>query len=134
MAWPLSGEIVMAFSMDHVIYDKTLEQYRTNDSISIAAQPGTEVRAAAEGLVAEITTTRENGKTVVVDHGNGWRTTYSQLQDNVPVSVGSVVQKGQIIGGVGEPSLYSVLLGPHLEFAVAQNGTALNPKDVLVRE
>ena len=134
MTWPVTGEVVMAFSADHVIYDRTLDQYRTNDSLSIAAALGTEVRAAAEGVVTEITSSRENGRTVVVDHGNGWRTTYSQLQDNVPVSVGSVVRQGQILGGVGEPSLYSVLLGPHLEFAVLKDNVALNPKDVLVRE
>jgi len=134
MDWPLTGEIVMAYSVDHVIYDRTLDQYRTNNSISIAAQQGTEVRAAAEGVVLEVTSTRESGKTVVVEHGNGWRTTYSQLQDNVLVAVGSVVTKGQIIGGVGEPSLYSVLLGPHLQFAVARDGASVNPKDVLVRE
>jgi len=134
MAWPVLGDIVMEYSMDHVVYDKTLDQYRTNDSLCIAAPAGTEVRAAAEGYVAEVLTTRENGKTVVVDHGNGWRTTYSQLQDNVPVSVGSVVAKGQIIGGVGLPSIYSVLLGAHLEFSVLQSGAATNPKDVLVME
>ena len=134
MAWPLTGELVMPFSMDHVVYDKTLDQYRTNDSISIAAAEGTAVRAAAEGLVASITTTRENGKTVVVDHGNGWRTTYCQLRDDVPVSVGSVVAQGEVLGSVGAPSLYSVLLGPHLEFSVARSGAMLNPLDMLAQE
>ena len=134
MAWPVTGEVVMAYSMDHVIYDKTLDQYRTNDSIAIAAALGTEVRAAASGTVVEVTSSRESGKTVVVDHGNGWQTTYSQLQGNVPVEVGSVVKEGQIVGGVGEPSLYSVLLGSHLEFSVARDGVAVNPKDVLVKE
>ena len=134
MAWPVTGEIVMAYSMDHVIYDRTLDQYRTNDSIAIAAPLGTEVRAAATGIVLEITSSRESGKTVVVDHGNGWTTTYSQLQGNVPVEVGSVVREGQIVGGVGEPSLYSVLLGPHLQFAVARDGAPMNPGDILVRD
>jgi len=134
MDWPLTGEIVMAFSMDHVVYDKTLDQYRTNDSICIAAEQDAAVRAAAEGLVISVTSSREKGKTVVLDHGNGWRTTYCQLQDDVPVSVGSVVAQGQVLGSIGEPSLYSVLLGPHLDFTVTRSGTVVNPLDVFAKE
>lgn len=131
MLWPVLGEIVMDFSTDTLVYDKTLEQYRTNDNICISAPSGTQVRAAAEGIVADVTKTKELGNTVVVDHGNGWVTTYSQLQDNILVSVGDVVESGQILGGVGEPSIYSVLLGSHLNFEVLRDDTPINPKNIL---
>ena len=133
MAWPLTGEIVMAYSMDHVIYDKTLDQYRTNSSISIASEEGAEVRAAADGLVTAVEKSRENGRTVVLEHGNGWQTTYCQLQDDVPVDVGSVVKQGQVLGNVSAPSMYSVLLGPHLDFSVARSGVVMNPLDMLAK-
>jgi murein DD-endopeptidase MepM/ murein hydrolase activator NlpD len=67
----------------------------------------------------------------VLDHGNGWRTTYSQLQDNVLVSMDDVVTSGQIIGGVGEPSIYSVLLGSHVDFGVSRDDVPVDPADVL---
>jgi murein DD-endopeptidase MepM/ murein hydrolase activator NlpD len=131
MLWPVLGEIVMDFSTDALVYDKTLEQYRTNDSVCISAPSGTQVRSAAEGLVVAIETSKEFGNTVVVEHGNGWVTTYSQLQDNILVSVGDVVESGQIIGGVGEPSIYSALLGSHLNFIVSKDDVPVNPNDIL---
>ncbi len=131
MEWPVLGEIVMNYSMDHLVYDKTLEQYRTNNSVSIAADVGSQVHASADGIVSEIFTSRELGKSVVLDHGNGWKTTYSQLQDNVLVKQGDVVKAGQAIGGVGSPSIYSLMLGNHLTFSVTSNEQYVNPNTVL---
>lgn len=134
MNWPVLGDVVMDYSVDHVIYDQTLDQYRINDVLCISAEEGSEVRAAADGIVSSVTTTKKDGKKVVIDHGNGWLTTYSQLQDTVLIDVGDVVSKGQIIGGVGSPSIYGVLLGNHLGFAVSKDSRSVNPKDVLAMQ
>lgn len=134
MEWPVLGDIVMDYSVDHVIYDKTLDQYRINDTLCIAADLGTEVRAAADGMVSSITSTKVDGKRVVIDHGNGWLTTYTQLQDTVPVEVGDVVRKGQAIGSVGDPSIYGVSLGQHLGFSVSKDAKTMNPKDILAAQ
>lgn len=131
MQWPVFGEVVMDFSIDRLIYDRTLDQFRTNDSISIAAELGTQVLAAAEGVVDRIGHSRENGNYVVINHGNGWLTTYSQLQDGVLVSMGDVVSAGQPVGGVGSPSVFSVLLGNHIGFRVENNGATVDPRTVL---
>jgi len=131
MIWPVNGEIVMDFSMDRLIHDVTLNQFRTNDKVSIAATIGTQVRAAADGIVRSITTDRRLGNTVVVEHGNGWFTTYSQLQDHILVEEGDVVVEGQVIGGVGEPSIFYTLLGSHLSFRVMRDDTPVNPMIVL---
>lgn len=128
MSWPVEGEIVMDYSMDTAIYDKTLEQYRTNNSLCISAPVGTQVKATSEGVVTAISNSRESGNTVVISHGNGWLTTYSQLQGSVLVNEGQVVKEGDVIGGVGEPSNYSILLGPHLEFKISKEGSATDPK------
>jgi murein DD-endopeptidase MepM/ murein hydrolase activator NlpD len=131
MSWPVVGEVIMPFSMNSLVYDQTLEQFRTNDSISIAAVAGTQVRAAADGVVVSVKSTRELGNAVVVDNGNGWTTTYSQLQDGVLVKEGDVVKKDQVIGGVGNPSVHSVLLGNHLGLRIAKDDMAKNPLDLL---
>lgn len=131
MAWPVSGQILMDYNMDSAIYDKTLEQYRTNNSICISAPLGAEVLAGADGTVTAVTKDEEKGVSVSVEHGNGWLSTYSQLQNNVSVSEGQTVFKGDIIGNIGEPSKYSVALGPHLEFSVFKDNEATDPKLVL---
>ncbi len=131
MSWPVLGEIVMDYSSEKMIYDKTLEQFRRNDSIAISSDVGSQVKASAEGIVRSVEKSREDGVTVVIDNGNGWSTTYSQLQDGVLVTEGDYVKPGQVIGGVGEPSIYSVLLGSHLDFKVTKDGNAVDPKELL---
>ena len=131
MTWPVFGQIVMDYSMETAVYDKTLEQYRTNDSIAISAEEGTEVLAAAEGVIERVYADVEDGNTVVINHGNGWASTYSQLQDNVLVAVGQVIAEGEVIGNVGTPSNYSVNLGPHLDFKITKDNVSTDPKLVL---
>ncbi|MDR3090582.1 MAG: M23 family metallopeptidase [Clostridiales bacterium] len=133
MLWPTIGDVVMGYSPDHAVYDVTLDQYRTNDSICISAKLGAQVRAAAAGRVKEVSKSKENGNKVVIDHGNNWETTYTQLQDNALVSVGDVVKAGQVIGGVGKPSIYSVLLGEHLGFTVSNADGTVNPESVMAK-
>lgn len=127
-AMPLAGNIVMDYSVDHTIYDATLDQYRTNDHISIEAKKGDSVKAAEAGTVESIQTDDERGVTVVINHENGWQTTYSQLQEDVVVKEGDKVKKGQEIGFVAEPTKYSVALGEHVDFSIAKDGIKLDPK------
>ncbi|MBQ9090978.1 MAG: M23 family metallopeptidase [Anaerotignum sp.] len=125
-AYPLQGEVVLPYSIDHAIYDPTLEQYRTNASISISAEKGAEVKAAADGTVQKIAEDAETGKTVTIAHGENWLTTYGQLADTVKVKEGDKVTQGQTIGSVDAPTKYGTALGSHLEFSMEQNG---EPKD-----
>jgi len=134
MHWPVLGEIVMDFAMDRLVFDSTLDQWRVNDTLAISADRGTPVRAAAPGRVQEAELTRQFGKRVVIDHGNGWFTTYSQLDPDVVVSVGDVVSRGQIIGNVGSPSIFAGRLGYHVGFAVTSNDAPVDPNDLLIRE
>lgn len=131
MVWPVAGQIIMDYSTEASVYDKTLDQYRTNDSICISAALGDEVCASADGVVSAITKDDEKGVSVTLDHGNGWLSTYSQLQDNLNISDGQTVYKGDKIGLVAEPSKYSVALGPHIEFSVYKDDVATDPKIVL---
>ncbi|MCL2618510.1 MAG: M23 family metallopeptidase [Defluviitaleaceae bacterium] len=131
MEWPVLGQVVMNYSSDRLIYDMTLDQYRTNDTISISAELGSQVLASAAGIVDFVGYSRETGNYVVINHGNGWITTYGQLQDGVLVRVGDVVRAGQPVGGVGNPSIYSVLLGNHINFRVENHGITVDPQAVL---
>lgn len=132
--YPVRGEIVMPYSIDHAIYDPTLEQYRTNSSISLSAEKGTEVQAAADGRVKEIGADAEGGNTIVIEHANGWLTTYGQLEDTVSVKQGDEVQQGQVIGTVDAPTKYGAALGTHLDFAMEKDGAPVNPQEKLQAE
>ncbi|WP_250278742.1 M23 family metallopeptidase [[Clostridium] colinum] len=134
MSWPVFGNIVSKFDMSTSVYDKTLDQYKVSDSICISTPVGTDVKATAEGIVENIFLDDEIGQTVVINHGNGWVSTYSQLEENVSVAVGDVVDEGQVIGKVSEPSKYGVALGPHLDFKVLKDDTPKDPTEVLSQQ
>ncbi len=127
MLWPTNGEILMKFSMDKVVYDKTLDQFRTNDSVYIGAKVGDKVVAAADGTVAATGKNIENGTYIIINHGNGWRTIYSQLNESIKVSKGEYVTEGQLIGHVATPTNYGVNQGSHLNFKVEKNQVPVNP-------
>jgi len=131
MHWPVLGDVVMDFAMDRLVYDITLDQWRTNDNVAISAERGDPVRAAASGVVTNILESRQFGPTVVIDHGNGWVTTYSQLDPLPAVSVGDVVTRGQIIGNVGSPSIFGSLLGYHVNFTVTSDDAPIDPNTLL---
>ena len=132
LLWPVEGEIVMHFSIDALIYDPTLDQFRTNDDIRITAEGGTHVQSGAEGRVLAIGRNVVRGNYVEIDHGNGWIATYGQLADSKQVAVGDIVRAGQIIGSVGEPSIFGYLHGTHVNLHVTQNDEPVDPYALLV--
>ncbi len=127
LMWPIEGETLLAYSADRTVYDATLDQYRTNDSIWIAADPGDVVRAAESGTVASAESLPVSGNTVTLEHDNGWRTTYGQLE-SLLVEPGEEVFKGEIIGYVGQTTKYGVNQGDHLEFSVFVENESVDPK------
>lgn len=129
--YPLSGEILLPYSVETAIFDPTLEQYRTNDNICIAAEEGTPVMAAAGGTVAEVKDDERTGRTVVIEHADGWRTTYSPLNEDTAVEKGDAIQQGDTIGTVALPEKYGAALGSHLQFSMEQNGQSVDPQTKL---
>ncbi|MCL1925235.1 MAG: M23 family metallopeptidase [Defluviitaleaceae bacterium] len=126
MAWPVRGEVVMDYSTDRFIFDPTLNLYRTNAIMGIASTEGTPVQAAAEGVISSITNTRREGNKITIDHGNGWSTTYTQL-DDIIVSVGDVVVLGEVIAHVARPTIFSSELGENVGIRVTRDNETVNP-------
>ncbi len=131
MVWPVSGVVLMDYSADALIYDETLDLYRTNESISIGAAEAEEVLAAADGIVTDIGESDALGNYVVLDNGSGYETTYGQLSEDLAVAVGEYVAQGEVLGCIDAPSWYSSALGTHLTFTVTVNGETVNPLEFL---
>lgn len=128
---PLNGQIVAAFSVDQLVYNETLEDWRTHDGIDIAAQAGTTVLSASSGTVLSVEDDALMGTTVVVGHDGGYQTTYANLQARPTVEVGDTVSAGQILGAVGTTAAAEAAQGPHLHFSVTRNGDAVDPDTFL---
>lgn len=127
LAWPVNGNVIMNYSMDHTIYFATLMQYKCNPAIIIDAEIGTEVKAAADGVITGIdATNEETGMTVTMEIGDGYSVVYGQL-DNLNHDVGDFVTMGDTIGTVAEPTKYYTVEGSNLYFQVMENGKTINP-------
>ena len=124
---PLKGEIQKMYSIDKVIYSKTLEQWKTHDGIDIAADEGTEVKSIEKGVVESIENDSFYGTTIKIEHKSGYKSVYCNLDKNVYVTVGESVVKGQKIGKVGNTSIGEYLDDPHLHFMLYLNDESVDP-------
>ena len=101
---------------------------RTHTGTDISGTTGDSIKAADNGIV--ITAEYQDngyGNIIIIDHQNGVHTWYAHL-DSIDVKVGDVVQKGNVIGKLGNTG-YST--GPHLHFEVRKDGTPVDPAKYL---
>lgn len=118
--WPVSGEIIYRFGPQQLPNNTTISWH----GIGIAAAPGTPVRAIAAGTVRFAVPLGTYGRSVVLDHGGGFYSVYSQLSD-LTVRQGQTVERGAVIGRTGGENSDE---GPHLHFQIhGQDGQALDP-------
>ncbi len=129
--WPLSGEIDVAYSMDKLIYDRTMADWRTHNGVDIASEVGTRVLAAADGTVEEVYDDDLLGTTVVIDHGSGITSRYSNLASIPTVEEGDTVTMGSVIGAVGDTAIAETVGVPHLHFAMTCGGEPADPAEFL---
>ncbi|MBL7877369.1 MAG: M23 family metallopeptidase [Cyclobacteriaceae bacterium] len=97
-----------------------------HDGVDIASPRGTVVNTTAGGQISVVKRSdlvAGYGNYIEVDHGDGYVTRYSHLEEIV-VRQGQTVKKGQSIGIVGSSG---GSIAPHLHYEVIRNGINLNP-------
>lgn len=125
---PVSGEVILPYSMDGSIYFATLDQYKYNPAMVFSAQEGTAVSACATGQVLSVSKDAKLGHMVTIDLGDGYQAVYGQLKD-IEVTVGSFVETGAAIGVVSAPTKYYSMEGSNLYFQLTKDGTPVNPEN-----
>ena len=101
-----------------------------HNALDLRADEGTDVLAAADGMVLYTGQDYVNGWTVVLGHGNDssgrpLTTVYSHLQAEPSVLMGQLVTTGQVIAQSGNTGHST---GPHLHFAVYLDGNPVDPQ------
>ncbi len=103
----------------HPFY-KTLTSHQ---GVDYAIPEGSRVFATADGKVKEVRRSSTHGQTIIIDHGNGYETSYSHLQ-RISVVRNQQVRRGDIIALSGDTGLS---LAPHLHYEVRLNGMRVDP-------
>lgn len=99
------------------------EERNPHSGLDFAVPKGTPVKAPADGVVTIVDDYFFNGKTVFVDHGQGFITMYCHLSA-FKVKPGQSVKRGEVIAYVGSTGRAT---GPHLHWNVSLNGARVDP-------
>ena len=84
------------------------------------------VKAVRKAKVREIKKSAEYGQTVLMDLGNEYTVLYGQLKD-IRVKEGTMVNAGEVIAKVAEPTSYYTLEGTNLYFQMEKDKKSVDP-------
>jgi murein DD-endopeptidase MepM/ murein hydrolase activator NlpD len=122
---PISGKdltrVASGFGLRiHPIY----KIIKFHSGMDFTAPAGTDVYASGNGIVAVVQSSQRGlGKNIVIDHGFGYSSIYAHLS-NFNVRVGQKVQRGDVIGYVGNTG---TSIANHLHYEIKLNGANVDP-------
>ncbi len=124
-AWPAKGRISGVYGSQRILNG---EPRQPHYGIDIAVPTGTPVLAPADGVVA---LTHPDlyfaGKTLVIDHGQGLKSSLLHLSE-ILVEEGEAVRKGQPVAKVGATGRVT---GPHLDWRVSWFDRWIDPAQLV---
>lgn len=143
LLWPVQGANAVRLSQDfeapdrsgvwtEVGFEATIETAEDGGTalvvtyhaaIDIPGERGTPILAAADGAVRETGFDAERGNYLILDHGDGLTTLYAQCRE-ILVTEGQSVAAGDTVAEMGSSGMST---GPHLHFAVLQDGVEQPP-------
>lgn len=105
-----------------------LNRIRAHKGTDYAAGRGTPIRSTGAGKVSFKGRKGGWGNTVIVQHGQKYKTLYAHMSKfKKGLKNGSRVKQGEVIGYVGSTGLAT---GPHLHYEFYENGAVRNPVTV----
>ncbi len=148
--WPVKGDVeelthyptlppIPNFKVDALVcgygnqvnpFNKLLYKHK---GVDLSAERGSEVLASGSGkilLVSRSVMPTGLGNHIIIDHENGYTTTYAHLQD-IKVFQGQKIKQGMTIGTVG---ISGGVIAPHLHFEIAKNDKNCNPIQFLIKK
>ena len=126
--WPVEGILRDRFGFIRNRFGAGKSRF--HQGIDISTRPGSLVMASADGTVHSTNWRSDYGKTIILKHHFGLSTVYAHLS-GYNVQPGEVVQRGQVIGFVGNTGRST---GPHLHYEVRIGDMPVNPVRYLSRQ
>ncbi len=126
-----NATIVKDYSAKELQYNDTLEQWEIHKAIDFKSDTSNEVLAVYNGTISNIYTNYLEGTVIVIDHGNGLKSIYKSLNNELTLKVGDTVKQGDVIATVSDTMSRELNTGAHLHFEVFKDELAVDPNDYL---
>jgi septal ring factor EnvC (AmiA/AmiB activator) len=121
LPWPIKGKIIHKYGKQR---NAQLKTTINNTGIDIRARQGGKVSAVFTGIVTMITYLSGFGNTIILNHGDGYYSVYSHL-DEVLVELDDLIGTAEVIGVAGDSGS---LEGTKLHFALFADQRTENPQ------
>lgn len=124
-----SGKLSQKHSVDLQVFSPTLKEWRTHLGIDITTAADAPVLAAADGTVSAIWEDPLMGWCVALSHSGECVTVYKNLAADMAegITAGASVQKGQLLGHVGDSAMTELAQEPHLHMEMTVKGLQVDP-------
>ena len=122
LPWPINGTVISKFGNKK---NQKLKTITENLGIDIRASKSTKVVAVLDGVVSTITYIRGHGNIIILDHGDGFNTVYSNI-DNIMINENDYIKAGQNIASVNDNMI--------LHFEIWGNQKKMNPESWLIKK
>lgn len=127
---PVDGKVCCAFSGDELIYNKFLSDWRSHNGVDISCDKDSAVYSSADGIVTEILD-NSMGKSVKVEHNNGYMSVYSNLSEDIAVKAGDELKSGSLIGKISDSNPSDFTKDYHLHFEIIHNDKYVDPMELI---
>ena len=121
---PTTGKLTSKFGNRRDPFSRRIQFH---NGIDLANSRGTNIFSSGKGQVIFSGYNGGYGRTIIIDHGNGYKTLYAHCS-KLLVNVGSKVDKGQLIAQMGSTGRST---GSHLHFEIQEKNKPINPYNIL---
>lgn len=129
LALPVSGKLTKQHSVDMQVFNQTMQDWRVHLGIDISTEESAPVCAVADGVVEQIWEDPMMGWCVALSHTGDCVTVYKNLAADMAegLAAGVEVQKGQLLGYVGDTAMLELAEEPHLHMEMTVKGLQVDP-------
>ena len=130
LPWPVEGEVIGKFGIQK---NNRLNTQYENIGIDIKTNNAKSVYSVLDGVISSVTTIKGYGNVIILDHGSGYYTVYSNVRD-ISVTEGEYISSLHKLGNVAKNSSSNYEAEYLFHFQIWGNKEKLNPEDWLVKK
>ena len=117
--------------LDRLVYNSSMNQWRTHNGMDFFAAEGTQVLAITDGTVLSVEHTQLEASVVTIQHADGLVSIYKGLSTDILVEEGDSVKSGDAIGAIAASMPRERSEGAHLHLELKENGILIDPITIL---